>query len=266
MNTSFAINVVVSNLTVYQYAETIYIDANFFEGDMDPVFCPLDEGQTIEADCFTKVQCSCCTACCDSPQNECLARTQPPSTTPTSTPTIPIVTLSPTQIPTRNTTIPSNSSSSPVGSPSAAPVTLSPSEALGVRYSEIRQVLLQVSDTALLDDAESPQYQTMQWIVEDDLAQVPSNEEFILIQRYIISLIFFSMNGPEWWDKLNFLSSSSVCHWNTNGGAGCYCADDATDTVIELSLCKPGFNCLGLLLVTAYVVRRTSPFRFVLKL
>jgi hypothetical protein len=107
-----------------------------------------------------------------------------------------------------------------------------------LRYSEVREVLLQVSGASTLDDETSAQYQTMQWVVEDDLAQVPPSEEFVLIQRYIVALVHFAMNGPNWWDQLNFLSSSSVCDWNSDGGAGCYCADEVTGTVKELSLCK----------------------------
>jgi hypothetical protein len=222
----------------YHFAVTIYIDSNSFEGNLDPTFCPLDEGQIIEADCFTKVQCSCCSSCCDSPQNECLARTEPPSASPTAAPTTPIVTPSPTELPTLNNITTIIPSSTPVGIPTAAPVTLSPSEALGLRYSEVREVLLQVSGASTLDDETSAQYQTMQWVVEDDLAQVPPSEEFVLIQRYIVALVHFAMNGPNWWDQLNFLSSSSVCDWNSDGGAGCYCADEVTGTVKELSLCK----------------------------
>jgi hypothetical protein len=220
----------------------VFIDQNAFEGDIDPIFCPLEEGQVFEADCFERVQCSCCTACCDGPENQCLARTEAPSngpdisvsSPPTQRPTVSrIPTPTPTTLPPVPTVAPANLV------PTSPPVTLTPSESLGLRYEAVREVLLQVSTEEALDDQSSPQHATMVWIVENDQAQISPTDEGVLLMRYIVSLVYFSMDGDRWWNSFGFLGPSNICDWNDSGNSGCYCLTDGTrDILIEIALCK----------------------------
>jgi hypothetical protein len=36
----------------------------------------------------------------------------------------------------------------------------------------------------------------------------------VLVERYVLSLLYFDNNGEGWSDQLSFLSASSVCEWN----------------------------------------------------
>jgi hypothetical protein len=124
-----------------------------------------------------------------------------------------------------------------VASPTAAPSTTNPSEFLALRYASVREVLLQVSDQKVLGDTSSSQYQTMKWIVEDDPAQINPKDEKVLLQRYIVSLLYFGMNGANWWDQISFLSASSICDWNDGASLGCFCSETFNEALEKISLC-----------------------------
>eukprot|EP00567_Pseudictyota_dubia_P004580 CAMPEP_0197441490 /NCGR_PEP_ID=MMETSP1175-20131217/7746_1 /TAXON_ID=1003142 /ORGANISM="Triceratium dubium, Strain CCMP147" /LENGTH=1129 /DNA_ID=CAMNT_0042971775 /DNA_START=147 /DNA_END=3536 /DNA_ORIENTATION=+ len=89
------------------------------------------------------------------------------------------------------------------------------------RMERIRAVLLSHMDgmspssRTALDDAESPQGQALNWLVEQDERRVDPVNEKTIVQRYVLALLFFSTSGPKSWkDKLNFLSSQHECEWN----------------------------------------------------
>ena len=78
--------------------------------------------------------------------------------------------------------------------------------------------LSQVSDEQKLTTLYTPQSMAAQWIAEKDerMLEVPSgdymdNLEFV--ERYIIAVFYFSLNGPQWDLQLGFLGSSSICDW-----------------------------------------------------
>ena len=41
----------------------------------------------------------------------------------------------------------------------------------------------------------------------------------ILVERYVIVVLYFATNGEGWEDQSNFLSASSVCEWNNGPSA-----------------------------------------------
>jgi hypothetical protein len=196
-------------------AEHFYVDGNSFTGSIE-FFCPLNSSQLVLADCFDAVQCSCCIGCCDNFEgcapgaNQTEFPSSPPSVGQSDR------TLSPTI----------------VGHPSASdpPSSGVPSNSSTVRYSAIREVLLDVTSATVLDDPSSPQHLTMVWLVEDDLLQVDPTEEDILIQRYIVSLLYFAMNGSQWTLPLKFLNATSVCEWNSFV-LGCFCFKDGSEVI-----------------------------------
>ena len=228
--------------------------SNKFTGDISPIFCPLENDQIVEADCFNEVQCSCCTSCCDSPENECVAKTSSPTEAPV-TPTI-----RPSPEPSKSRTYAPSLASPVVLDPAAAPVTLSPSEILSQRFTETREVLLQISSEETLDDIWSPQYKTMEWLVVEDEAQLSPTEETALIQRYTIALVYFAMNGPNWWNNYGFLGADSVCEWNDRSTMGCFCSDNTTSSrVQELSLCKSEAASPRRALFIMHAIRHLTP-------
>jgi Leucine-rich repeat (LRR) protein len=105
--------------------------------------------------------------------------------------------------------------------PEDASVTARPREP-----SRFRQVVdyLKVrisSEDALLNDKNSPQHLAALWIADQDAANVPLpestnsyNESFEFVQRYVMAVFYFALNGKNWPRKFHFLSEKSVCDWH----------------------------------------------------
>ena len=69
-----------------------------------------------------------------------------------------------------------------------------------------------ISGTAQLDDFNSAPYQSACWLIHDDLQQYTA-ENPKLIQRYVLSIIYFTTNGQNWIAPLGFLSGKNECDW-----------------------------------------------------
>jgi hypothetical protein len=71
------------------------------------------------------------------------------------------------------------------------------------RRTQLTNILASVSTRANLNEANSPQNLALNWLVDDDLAQVcPSTdteEREAIIQRYVLAVFYYSTNGnsPE---------------------------------------------------------------------
>ena len=107
-----------------------------------------------------------------------------------------------------------------------------------------------ISDLDKLLDNTTSQYRAMNWLLEDDPAvyDIQQIDKRSLIERYIISHLYFSTSlahlkgGQDWRNKLNFLSSYSICDWNSDatsltesnvgggGNSGIYCYDEVDGT------------------------------------
>jgi hypothetical protein len=95
-----------------------------------------------------------------------------------------------------------------------------------------------ISDRAQLGTAGSPQFQASLWMADVDALQynVPSSardgnevkglqqqqndggeeegeEEEQFLQRYVLAVLYFALQGPTWTNQLKFLSSEHVCGW-----------------------------------------------------
>jgi hypothetical protein len=55
----------------------------------------------------------------------------------------------------------------------------------------------------------------------------------ILVERYVLAVLYFSTSAQGGLDVLNFLSASSICEWNNEDG-GVDCNED--DLVVALFL------------------------------
>mmetsp|Transcript_9245 Transcript_9245/g.22965 ORF Transcript_9245/g.22965 Transcript_9245/m.22965 type:complete len:1330 (-) Transcript_9245:125-4114(-) len=71
-----------------------------------------------------------------------------------------------------------------------------------------------------IGDVSTPQNKAYDWLVNEDPANLDldnlTDEE--LSQRYIAALLYFSLDGGNWFDEYHFLTSSHVCTWN-NGSS-----------------------------------------------
>jgi hypothetical protein len=95
----------------------------------------------------------------------------------------------------------------------------------------------EVLDAEALQDDSSPQFQALGWLANDDTAvlDLDSTSPVILVEQYLLALLYFATSGEGWLDQLNFLSASSVCGWN-NRDRGVSCNGD--DLVVRLNLGK----------------------------
>ena len=110
-----------------------------------------------------------------------------------------------------------NNTKAPVVVPLQAP-TSAPTIAQTVRFQALLETIgHEVShDIRVFNDRSSPQYTTLDWLANVDRAQLdwnatPTTE---LVERYALAYLYFSTNGKNWKQNLNFLSNMSVCNWN----------------------------------------------------
>jgi hypothetical protein len=67
-----------------------------------------------------------------------------------------------------------------------------------------------------LKDPAFPQHKALEWLANKDPAHhdLSHTSGSVLLQRYVIVLLYFTTKGPEWKEQYNFLSGASVCQWN----------------------------------------------------
>jgi hypothetical protein len=101
-----------------------------------------------------------------------------------------------------------------------------------------RSVLDSVSEEGL-DDPNSPQYQALTWIANEDPANttVGINDTETIKQRYVAAVLYFALGGKGWTNQYNFLSEDDICLWNQNNFSGISCGSTPGD-VQTLRLCK----------------------------
>jgi hypothetical protein len=84
-------------------------------------------------------------------------------------------------------------------------------------FAKALRVLLAEADLdrRALSSPGTLQYQTLNWLAYDD----PRNLDFdlvppgVLLDRFLMALLYFSMAGETWDNSFGFLSASSVCFW-----------------------------------------------------
>jgi hypothetical protein len=88
------------------------------------------------------------------------------------------------------------------------------------RLESLRDVAGSLSGFHTLDDPSSPQFLALEWLAKKDGAQlnIPDSRYRTLVERYVISLLYFSTQGAAWSEQHSFLSRHSVCDWNDQMG------------------------------------------------
>jgi hypothetical protein len=101
-----------------------------------------------------------------------------------------------------------------------------------------RSVLVPVSGERL-DDPNSPQYQALNWIANEDPANVVVglNATETIKQRYVAAVLYFALGGEGWANQYNFLTEDDICLWNQNDVSGIICSS-TPGGVQMLLLCK----------------------------
>lgn len=187
--------------------EMLYLNGNDFAGSLDAAFCNTNFAFfEFVADCrgeLPEVKCSCCTSCCDSLGSNCTTTIEPLSEDPFS-PNMATPTAKPIAPP-----IAQQSTTSPMGT-----IDTTPQDSI-VDSSKLKQVLATISDTSLLEAKHTDQFKAFMWMTRMDPSPVDmkTTPHPVIIQKYIMALIYVSTNGKEWDDQYSFLTSASVCDW-----------------------------------------------------
>jgi len=97
----------------------------------------------------------------------------------------------------------------------------------------------------------SPQQQALQWLAEEDGANlaIPTNEHhtYHYVGRYVLAVLYYALNqgvdGGSWTEKYNWLSGQHICSWkghpavtNALSSPGVVCAEDNDGPPLELRL------------------------------
>jgi Leucine-rich repeat (LRR) protein len=78
-----------------------------------------------------------------------------------------------------------------------------------------------ISSESDLKDTSKPQYKAAQWIANEDESDIPETNDYAtsysFVQRYVMAVFYYALNGPSWSNQLNFLSTAlNTCDWNLN--------------------------------------------------
>lgn len=111
-----------------------------------------------------------------------------------------------------------------------------------------------ISNRVLLDEPSSPQYQAVRWIAIEDSEQIDipidleDMNQFQFVQRYVLAVLYFAMNGPKWNNALNFVSSRHECSWFKT-------MPDENDEIVAI-----GVSCDDRLQVRTLEIRKCDGF------
>ncbi len=130
------------------------------------------------------------------------------STSPSSFPSIQQTTPT-SQQPQSPTTSPTTSpNNTPTTSPSSSP---SSSPENTKRRADITSLFVSISGAIVLMDSQSPQYQAMQWIIDNDPLMLAANNTPAIIQRYALSTLYYATSGGTTWLSCGPPSGSTPC-------------------------------------------------------
>ena len=181
-----------------------YFSLNGITGGLENQFCGGSQKYFSElvADCAgdnPEVECSCCTICCDEAGTECVVPIVAPTT------------------------------------PAAAP-TLPPAQA-NARFSDFVVKFSHITEEAKMNDPNSDEHKAVMWLAQTDPAQLdPDAEELdTIVQRYVITLLYYATDGENWKSQASFLTSNNVCDW-TNRGIQC----DSLGLILEIEIDNVG--------------------------
>jgi Leucine-rich repeat (LRR) protein len=179
--------------------EMLYLNGNDFGGSLDAAFCDTNIAFfEFVADCrgaAPEVKCSCCTSCCNADGSNCTDIIEP---------------------------LVENPDSPQTSTATAKPVT-TPEGGTTVDSSKLKEVLATVSDASLLDAKHTDQFKAFMWMARMDPSplDIDTTPSSVVLQKYIMTLLYVSTNGKQWKNQNSYLSEVSVCDW-----VGLTCNDD----------------------------------------
>ena len=123
-------------------------------------------------------------------------------------------------------------------------------------FEYIRQAVMEhlsYDDETLFYNESTAQYKAIEWLLHNDTLQLHQSSNSgrpmsaaLLVERYVLAMIYFNNGGPYWTNSYNFLNESvSVCEWNlgTSTSDGVQCDDSGNVVDLILKLGKERCNC-----------------------
>jgi hypothetical protein len=96
-------------------------------------------------------------------------------------------------------------------------------ENLDLRQSDVNKVITFMAEEGIshltaLEQSGTPQNVAATWIAKQDLA-VPTDDataidRYKYVTRYVLAVLYFSMDGGGWEDQIHFMTERDVCDWN----------------------------------------------------
>jgi hypothetical protein len=128
-----------------------------------------------------------------------------------------------------------------------------------------RAIFSPLSGNEALWDGSSPQYKALWWIVHEDLGNMmmkiqdeTQSSSSMIVERYVMALLYFSTDGPNWFEQGNFLGNTSICDWGVAAGKRVECNDEGS--AVHLAMSK----CVGLYILPNTCSDTQSPQRLCL--
>jgi hypothetical protein len=109
----------------------------------------------------------------------------------------------------------------------------------GTARSQVFQEFLAPISGELLKDITSPQYQALNWLANNDAANmtIGVDSEAAIKTRYVAAVLYYAFQGDTWADKYQFLSDRETCSWNqrfVDGYRGIACGIDGIAESFQL--------------------------------
>ena len=103
-----------------------------------------------------------------------------------------------------------------------------------------RDIFTLLSEEDALLNESTPQYKAVWWIAHEDPSNVivmvrnKTQSSWLMIERYVMALLYFSTDGPHWFVQNDFLGNTSICDWE-----GIECNQDGAAVHLLLGKCLP---------------------------
>jgi hypothetical protein len=160
--------------------------------------------------------------------------------------TIPLTTNNNKDRPSIDSVVTPTQSPAPTKSPNEAPPACTRTS-----LDCLAEILLQneVSDAEALQDESSPQFLALRWLANNDTSvlDLDSTPTVILVERYVLAVLYFATSAEGGLNVLNFLTASSVCEWK-----GVLCNGD--DLVVALLLGKSKHGEVVIILISKFCI------------
>jgi hypothetical protein len=90
---------------------------------------------------------------------------------------------------------------------------------------EAFQGILEPFSGEALNDVNSPQFKALNWIVNDDPANLSvggTTPDETIQTRYVAAVLYYALGGVSWATQYDFLSDRDICTWNLDSSGPIY--------------------------------------------